>query len=377
MKEELKNNGRNSSKQFLFFDIESATGKAINICEFGYVLTNENLEVIEENNILINPKSRFSSRVLNEILTYDRYIYESQKPFSTHYDFIRKLILNSDMVFGFAVVNDVVYLNNECNRYNKQSINYQFVDIRKIIGEYSPVFHKSGLIKAMNLANIEHDGNMHNAKDDAYNSMKLLKYVLDDMKISIAELLNIIPSYIDETCNGFVKSVENNKELKNEKNINYIKSSNKLKGNTIDCFNNYIDIKSKEAELSNECDHPLFGKNICFGSRFERTHAKQMFNIVNMLAKKGAKYVKKASLSDVFVTNDNKDIRLSYANNKKAEIKNIDDFMQLLGVSVDYLDTIEFPKDIVPIKKVKEEKEISYLGSLLNEYLKEEKICLN
>jgi len=102
-----------SNKRYLFFDIESATGSKGCICEFGYVITNENLEIIEERNILMNPKCEFSWRVLRKILKKDKRVYESQKGFTSHYDFIKKLVTTSDLVFGFATVNDVIYLNDD------------------------------------------------------------------------------------------------------------------------------------------------------------------------------------------------------------------------------------------------------------------------
>ena len=42
---------------YLFFDIEASEGKSI--CSFGYVLTDDELNIKEKNDILINPKSVF------------------------------------------------------------------------------------------------------------------------------------------------------------------------------------------------------------------------------------------------------------------------------------------------------------------------------
>ena len=42
---------------YLFFDLEEASSNRnhFHICEFGYVITNEKYEVLEQNNFIINP----------------------------------------------------------------------------------------------------------------------------------------------------------------------------------------------------------------------------------------------------------------------------------------------------------------------------------
>ena len=52
--------------KYLFFDTECANcfdgeGK---ICEFGFVLTDENYQIIEKDNIIINPESPFDKKGL-------------------------------------------------------------------------------------------------------------------------------------------------------------------------------------------------------------------------------------------------------------------------------------------------------------------------
>ena len=42
---------------YLFFDIECCDGN--HICSFGYVITNESFEILEKEDIIINPQWRF------------------------------------------------------------------------------------------------------------------------------------------------------------------------------------------------------------------------------------------------------------------------------------------------------------------------------
>ena len=45
---------------YLFFDIEASEGRSM--CSFGYVLTDENFNVLEKEDILINPEARFCTQ---------------------------------------------------------------------------------------------------------------------------------------------------------------------------------------------------------------------------------------------------------------------------------------------------------------------------
>lgn len=55
------------SKKYLFFDIESIDRKSRFICTFGYVLIDENFNIIESDDILINPN----------VIEYDWYVLKN------------------------------------------------------------------------------------------------------------------------------------------------------------------------------------------------------------------------------------------------------------------------------------------------------------
>ena len=368
-----------SNKRYLFFDIESATGSKGCICEFGYVVTNENLEIIEERNVLMNPKCEFSWRVLRKILKKDKRVYESQKGFTSHYDFIKKLITTSDLVFGFATVNDVIYLNDDCDRFNKKAIDYKFYDIQKILGEFDSSLKNLSLENEMISLGIEFKGNLHDAKDDALNSMLVLKRMKENLNISLNEILDIVPNLVDINKDGEVESVTLNRMIRLE-NANENKSKRKKTNKKVLAeLKKYIEMKKIEASNCIDDTNPLFGKKICLSRNFESHKIKGIFNIINELAAVGAVYDMKASQVDIFVIDeDENDIRMNgirhaQENGKDIKIINLEEFLKVLNLSIEELETLDYPQDYL-VERHK--NETTYFGNLLLDFYKEEKTCL-
>ena len=111
--------------KYLFFDIECANcdhGKG-KICSFGYVLTNEKFEVVESKDILMNPDAPFHLTGRRDkrdiVLGYTEQEFLSAPKFPEFYDQIFSMITDSNILpIGYAVVNDVNFLQAECERYS-------------------------------------------------------------------------------------------------------------------------------------------------------------------------------------------------------------------------------------------------------------------
>ena len=80
--------------RYLFFDIECSDG--LHICSFGYIVINDNFEILEKEDIVINPQWKFKlgrdgfdPRIH---LAYDTQTFAKQKPFPYHYEKIKKLL---------------------------------------------------------------------------------------------------------------------------------------------------------------------------------------------------------------------------------------------------------------------------------------------
>ena len=133
--------------KYLFFDIECSNcdygvGK---MCEFGYVLTDENLTILQEDDIPMSPgrgkenafklKGREHEKDLE--LAYDEEYYFSCHEFPHFYERIRRLIEDPEtLCFAFSMNNDISHLYNSCKRYRKNEYNYTCFDIQKLACKY-------------------------------------------------------------------------------------------------------------------------------------------------------------------------------------------------------------------------------------------------
>lgn len=133
--------------KYLFFDIECSNcfdgvGK---ICEFGYVLTDENLKVIKASDIPMSPgkgkearfhlKGRKHEKDLELAYEYDYYFSQPEFPF--FYKQIKSLLEDKDTIcFAYSMDNDISHLYHTCKRYHMKPFNFECYDIQKIAAEY-------------------------------------------------------------------------------------------------------------------------------------------------------------------------------------------------------------------------------------------------
>ena len=133
--------------KYLFFDIEcsncfNGVGK---MCEFGYVLCDENLNAIKKDDIPMSPgkgegnrfhlKGRKNEKDLELAYEYDYYF--AQPEFSTFYKQIKRLMEDPDTIcFAFSMDNDIPHLYHACTRYKLEPMNYICYDVQKFAGRY-------------------------------------------------------------------------------------------------------------------------------------------------------------------------------------------------------------------------------------------------
>ena len=107
------------------------------ICAFGYIVCDENFNILEKEDILINPRGRFEltdrKGEKGIVLPYEYGDFKKQPPFPKVYDKIKRLLEDRDsIVLGHAVLNDVKYLNLETKRFNLPSFKFEFADSQLI-----------------------------------------------------------------------------------------------------------------------------------------------------------------------------------------------------------------------------------------------------
>ena len=133
--------------KYLFFDIECSNcfqgiGK---MCEFGYVLCDENMLVMKSGDIPMSPgkgrdsrfhlKGRKHEKDLE--LAYEYEYYYEQPEFPHFFNQIKKLMEDPDTIcFAYSMDNDIPHLFNACTRYRLEPLDYVCYDVQKLVAAY-------------------------------------------------------------------------------------------------------------------------------------------------------------------------------------------------------------------------------------------------
>lgn len=132
--------------KFLFFDIECSNcfdgvGK---ICEFGYVITDENFNVLFKDTIPMSPgrDGRFNltgRKHQDDIeLAWDENFYFSQPEFPHFYNKIKNLLVGDETIcFAFDYTNDLSFLYTTLRRYKLEPFDFVCYDVQEIASRYS------------------------------------------------------------------------------------------------------------------------------------------------------------------------------------------------------------------------------------------------
>ena len=352
--------------KYLFFDCEFATSKGgiEKICEFGFVVVDENFNVIMKDNIIINPniqRNEWDYRVVRKILTRKIYQYEDRLTFPAYYKKIAALINSSDYVLGHSLSGDAHALNCECQRYGLPSLNYEFYDIKEFYKTYNASKEDTSLKNIMASLEIEGDSNSHDAGADAYNTMLELKVMMKKLEMKLPELIKLCPKAKDKTENYLVESrviAEKQREERRKQMLegdysdgsNYMISMRRHSNKKI--FVQFLD----NVEVTNLGSGRFKDKKISISINYECKHFKEIMNIVQIIKNEGGKYVLKCSEADIFVTYESfhedgtprECSRLKYVNEANAngasiKIINFNQFLEMLGMSNEELESLPLP----------------------------------
>ena len=370
--------------RYLFFDIECCNGK--NICEFGYVITDTDFNIIEKDHMLINPEAKFNlTRRKGHRDLYLHYTdeqYKQSKKFHYYYKRIKELIEYPDQIIvGHAISNDAIFLNIACKRYNLDAINFKFADTQKMYSEFFNNRKSASIETAGEKFGISVPELLHRSDEDSLYTMKIVKAMCDNMECSLQEMIELCG-----TCTGKTENFEveydfhrdiNSGELKNTNNDEFInKDKNFVRGKNYKLFLQFLDGVKPKGEIIKSC---LTGKTLCISLNYEYTHFKEMLAIVQSLTNHGATYKLKASLNDIFVTYSEKDengnertctrnkyVNEAIQNGKQIEIISFEKLLEILDTSEQKLQETNFPdktsffkKQKKPVKK--QEKSNDYI----------------
>lgn len=221
--------------KYLFFDIECSNcfGGIGKMCEFGYVLTDENFNIISAQDIPMSPgrgkeckfnlRDRMKEEDIN--LAYDEDFYFDQPELPTFHGRIKKLMEDKNTIcFAFSMGNDIRYLYDSCARYKLEPINYICYDIQQIAAKHLNRSGQPGLAECVKQIVGPHAKVRlvdHLSRDDAKMEMMIMQAICELHQIDSKTLL-------DKSEYAKVNSIDFIKEFKEKQARNRVKSKLKL-----------------------------------------------------------------------------------------------------------------------------------------------------
>ena len=357
--------------EYLFFDIECANcdGGDGKICSFGYVLTDTSFNVIESDDIIIDPNAPFRLRGYGKAqktyieLAYPEEVFRAAPRFPVFYDRISELLKRNDtMIFGFAPENDAAFLASEFERYDLENIDFEFCDVQRIFKRHinETGGNQFSLVRACEHLGIASPETVHKSVDDAMATMGVLKRICAEEGRGAPELMVYYAPCTGELIDG-------------ELNVSYFKKRaplepwelNMMKGVNED---NFKKILKKTRRSKNARSGPIRGRTFCISDGYEYNRYHQMCMLVPLVAEAGGKITRKVKECDVFVSgtvrkSDGKFARCQrmrtvkeyVASGKNIQIVSLKTFLGWLRMTEEQLNEISMPVDLMEDPKVSDD----------------------
>ena len=363
--------------KLLFFDCEFASVRKQNykICEFGYFLCNEKFEEIESNNFIIDPNIGYGDwddKVLREVLTHSVDSYELGYNFNYYYNKIKSLIDEADLIFGHTLDSDINALKCECVRYHKENIDFEYYEIKDIYNHYLNLNYSVGLKTMLDNLKIENTKTAHDAFNDAYDTMLVLKYFADEKSLDL-----VLNECDDAKHNSlFETSISySNKTIKEV--IDYLNNKSKDKRISKSKLNLVTNLYIRKMPIAE--GGKLSGKKVSLSVNYAKANIIKAMNLAKIIASEGGTYFMKATSCDIFINyeyynKDNEvisDSRLEAVRKCGRDIKivSFNEFLDFLGINEDDLARKKIEADFLYLEE--EQKNSESLGELFGDFFKE------
>ena len=319
--------------EYVFFDIECACvyKNVAKICVFGYVVADEQFNILKKEDILINPNGKFHLTDRGGdgiVLPYDYEDFKKYPDFKKFYPRIRELLEGEDKtVFGHAAINDVKYLNLETKRYRLPSFRFRFADTQVLYMAMTETFDRQAGLESLTQI-FEIDYTPHCATDDAYATMRIAQEMCEKENCTLPELLEKygirfgrIENYQFSNCSSRRRS-------------DYLKEKSRLKrerGEKRAKFNDFVygyRVRPQSDEFR--------GRRFSFSRSIEE-ELPLAKRLVKEIVRRGGKYSLKLSGCNTFVEEEgDESVRCEAAHKLQSEGK-ISDIFTLSDFSARYL----------------------------------------
>lgn len=334
-------------KKYLSFDIECCDG--VHMCEFGYIVFDSNFNLLEKENILINPEHEFklTGRPHEDdlYLHFSENEYKSAPIFSDVYGMIKTIILNpSYTIIGFSMKNDGHFLDIACELYNKEPISFEYYDFQRMYKGYSKSKQRPSLERFVSELGIE-GITLHKSDDDAYAVMLGLQSIAKKENKELEDTIQ----YLQKLAGAFNRELALGRiESQKQRALN---GSNKAQKEYLNRYIHQLDEKFPSSRTDRV--------KVCIGSNFQKYFFNEFLALIELIYKNGGEYIGKASECDVFVLYDyfveaelQPDSRLQSVKNaiesdgKSIRIIALTEYLQELGISIEKLKERDILKDL-------------------------------
>lgn len=350
--------------RYLFFDIECCNGR--DICEFGYVITDENFNVIEKRDITINPQSQFNligrENHKDLFLAYPEAVYFDSPTFSRYHKEIKTLIEYQDqIIIGHAIENDAKFLRTACERCGLAYISFDFNDSQKMFKEFFNFSKRISLENAGELLEVEKPQYSHKSDDDSLLTMRFVKKMCEYMEVTLPELIDLCPTCSGKIADGNITFADVENRISKWVELAQADENNSIVKKNIKLFHFFLENVKRKNKLV--CPK-LAGKKICISLNYELYHFKEMLAIIQKITDCGGKYNLKASQNDIFVSYDlydgennllpcsrRKYVDEAISQGKAIQIISFSELLNMLGTTEDELAKTPFPEESAFIKQ--------------------------
>lgn len=304
---------------YLFFDIECASVNKFTakICAFGYCLTDEDFNVIQKEDILINPHGGFhlTDRRGEKglVLPYDYEEFKDCPDFPAVADRIYALLEDKNtLVCGHATGNDVKYLNLESKRFSLRSFAFDFADT-----QYVYMCLKGDMKRQYSLGAIAEElcveFTPHRAADDAYATMKTAEAMSRAAGISFRELIRKCDITLGRIENYEITAVSSRAGRRAKAEA---RQKRERREKAMAEFHRFADVSARKRNKSGA----WAGVRVCFSHRIEE-NADVAFPLLREMLAAGAIYAYKSAECDLYVCPaEENGLRRKAAEDKGAKI---------------------------------------------------------
>ena len=356
--------------KYLSFDIECCDGK--HICEFGYVITDENFHIIKKECFTINPEKPFKliGRENRDdcILFFSEEVYYNSPTFPAFYDKIENLIsMPRTIIVGHAMKSDAIFLRDACKRYKLSPLNFEFIDSQVLYKEFSGIHKDISLENAETVLDLAKPQFHHKSDEDALLTIELVEKICKELNVNISELMTLCPTACGTSHNFNIQYTGN--DLQSMMNALEKKPNALSQGQKQKCIQKFAEIVVPQGNI---VASSLNNKSMCFSRAFEKSNTADALKLIQVLANLGCKYNTKVSENDYYVAADEELLdsipkentryfaALKNADGRNVKIISFKEFLTIIDLTTDEIKQLKMP--VVPKQKSKKKK-VYYTGS--------------